>query len=186
MWPDLWAVVDDSDRAQWDYAPLERVGPLRFGMSPQEATAAMATGGYTADAVSKAGEFGPFEQLCMPFRAVGAAAYRVDVVAYYVGLIGLTCIAVDALSGPQVLLDGIRLIGRPPSELSAELSTFLEKTGREVRVTPGGDVGSEELGMHPRAQLAGNVLLTRLVFGRPNDRAHTMYDCIPDDEWRMC
>jgi hypothetical protein len=39
--------------------------------------------------------------------------------------------------------------------------------------------------MYPRAQRAGDVLLTRLVFGRPNDWASTMYDCIPADEWHV-
>ena len=38
---DLWAIVDESDRPKGDYAPLKRVGPLHFGMSPHEATAAM-------------------------------------------------------------------------------------------------------------------------------------------------
>jgi hypothetical protein len=45
---DLWAVVDESVRAQWDYAPRERVGPLHFGMSPQEAAAAMEPQGFTS------------------------------------------------------------------------------------------------------------------------------------------
>ncbi|MEU6715959.1 hypothetical protein ABZ897_31215 [Nonomuraea sp. NPDC046802] len=193
MWHGLWTVVDESDRAQWGYAPLEGVGPLSFGMSSQEAITAMEAQGYTCDAVSQAGEFGPFKQLCTRFRAVDAPMYRedsagslrVDVVGYYVGPMGLTCVTVDALSGPQVLLDGIRLIGRPPSELSAELSIYLEKTGRRIEITPEGDIGSEALGVYPRAQRAGDVLLTRLVFGRPNDWANTMYDCIPVDEWRI-
>ncbi|MFD8542417.1 hypothetical protein [Streptomyces sp. NPDC059649] len=185
MWPDPWAVVDESDRAQWDYAPLERVGPLRFGMSSQEATAAMEACGYTSNAPSKVGEFGPFEQLCTRFRAASAPPYRVAVAAYYVGTMGLTCITVDALAGPQVTFDGIRLIGRPPSELSAELTAYLEKTDRDIEITTEGDVGSQQLGMNPRAQRAGDVLLTRLVFGRPNDWANTMYDCIPADEWRV-
>ncbi|MFG3119402.1 hypothetical protein ACGF4C_34195 [Streptomyces sp. NPDC048197] len=185
MWPDPWPVVDESDRAQWDYAPLERVGPLRFGMSPQEATVAMEARGYTSGVLSKVGEFGPFEQMRTRFRAVGAPSYRDDVVAYYVGPMGLTCIAVDALSGPQVSWDGIRLIGRPPSELSADLSAYLERTGRDIEITTEGDIGSQQLGMNPRAQRAGDVLLTRLVFGRPNDWANTVFDCIPAEEWRM-
>ncbi|MEU4572195.1 MULTISPECIES: hypothetical protein [Nonomuraea] len=193
MWHGLWTVVDESDRDQWDYAPLERVGPLRFGMSLQEAIVAMETQGYTSEAVYQVGKVGPFEQLRTQFRAVDAPMYReeapgiprVDIEGYYVGPMGLTCVTVDALSGPQVSFDGIRLVGRPPSELSAELSTYLEKTGREVRITPDGDIGSEELGVYPRPQRAGDVLLTRLVFGRPNDWANTMYDCIPADEWRV-
>jgi hypothetical protein len=154
-------------------------------MSPQEATVAMEASGYAFDDVSKVGNFGPFEQLCTRFRAVGAPPYRVDVVAYYVGPMGLTCITVDALSGPQVSLDGIQLIGQPPSELAVALSAYLESTGRDIEITTEGDIGSQQLGMNPRAQRAGDVLLTRVVFGRPNDWANTMFDCIPADEWRM-
>ena len=39
--------------------------------------------------------------------------------------------------------------------------------------------------MIPRAQRAGDVLRTRLVFGRPDEWANTMFDCIPADEWRV-
>ncbi|MFB6563571.1 hypothetical protein ACFCYH_32580 [Streptomyces sp. NPDC056400] len=35
--------------------------------------------------------------------------------------------------------------------------------------------------MNPRARRAGDVVLTRLVFGRPNDWASTVFDCIPAD-----
>ncbi|WP_159061868.1 hypothetical protein [Streptomyces sp. WM6368] len=172
----------ESDRELWDYAPLERVGPLRFGMSVEEAAGAMLECGFASDTVSELGKFGPFEQLRARFRAVDAPFHRADVVAYYVGPMGLTCIAVDALTGPQVMLDGIRLVGRPPSALSDELTAHLDNTGRNVEITPGGDIGSQDLGIMPRAQRAGDVLLTRLVFGRPNDWANTMSDCIPADE----
>ncbi|MEU1788634.1 hypothetical protein ABZ553_22765 [Streptomyces sparsogenes] len=185
MWFEPWAVVDESDRARWDYAPLERVGPLRFGMSVQDANAAMEVCGFTSDTASEIGKFGPFEHLRTRFRATDAPFYRNAITSYYVGPMGLTCIAVDALSGPQVIFDGIRLIGRTPSELSAELTAYLEKTGRDIEITTEGDIGSQQLGMNPRAQRAGDVLLTRLVFGRPNEWANTMYDCIPADEWRV-
>ncbi|MEV7886472.1 hypothetical protein ACWD3I_00925 [Streptomyces sp. NPDC002817] len=185
MWPDPWAVVAESDRAQWDYVPLERVGPLRFGMSPQEAAVAMEAGGYASDAATEITEFARLQQLRTRFRGVGTPPYGADVVAYYVDSMGLTCVAVDALSGPQVTFDGIRLVGRPPSELAAELTAYLEKTGRDLEFTTEGDVGSQELGMNPRAQRAGDVLLTRLVFGRPNDWAHTLYDCVPAEEWNV-
>ncbi|WP_406739093.1 hypothetical protein OG365_33270 [Streptomyces sp. NBC_00853] len=182
MRADFWAVVAESDRVQWDYVPLERVGPLSFGMSVQEASAAMEACGFASDTPSDVGTFGPFEQLRTRFRAADAPFHRHAVTAYYVGPMGLTCITVDALAGPQVTFDGIRLVGRPPSELSAELIAHMEKTGRDIEVTTGGDIGSQEWGMNPRAQRAGDVVLTRLVFGRPNDWANTVFDCIPADE----
>ena len=183
--PDMWSVVDESDRPQWDYAPLKRVGPLHFGVSAQEAIATMADSGYSVGSVAEVGRVGPFGQQRVYFRAVSAPNYRVDVSAYFVGPMGLTCVAVDALSGPQVRVDGIRLIGRPPSELSAELADHLDKTGNDIEITTDGDVGSQELGIYPRAQRAGDAVLTRLVFGRRNDWTNTMYDCIPAEEWRV-
>src|SRR5262249_29770600 len=115
--------------------------------------------------------------------AKAASAGQRDVVAYFVDSIGLTCIAVDARTGPQVTLDGIRLIGRRPSELAGEITAYLESTGRDIEFTPEGEVSCHEWGMLPRAQRAGDVLLTRAVFGRPNSWANTMFDCIPADEW---
>jgi hypothetical protein len=36
-------VAAEADRRQWDYTPLERVGPLLFGMSVDDAISAMTT-----------------------------------------------------------------------------------------------------------------------------------------------
>jgi hypothetical protein len=185
MHPDVWKVVDEAERAQWDYVPLEHVGPLSFGMSPSEAAAAMKASGYFAGTVEKVGRFGPFDQFSTHFRTLDSQRHRVAVTAYYVGEMGMTCIAVDALAGPQVMLDGIRLVGRPPSELSDDLISYLERTGRDIEVTTEGEVGSQALGIHPRAQRAGDVLLTRMVFGRSGAWANTMYDSIPAEEWRV-
>jgi len=118
-------------------------------------------------------------------RETGTPSWRADVTAYYVDTIGLTCVTVSATSGPQVSLDGIRLIGRPPSELASELSAYLDRLGKNIEVAPWGDMGSSELGMLPQAQRAGDVLLTRGVFGKPNAWANTMFDCIPGEEHRM-
>lgn len=124
MWSDLWPVVAESDRVQWGLEPLERVGPLRFGMGQQEATAAMSAQGFTSRAYAIS-NFGPFGQVRAEFRRTeGARTGQVDVVAYFVESIGLTCVAVEARTGPQVTVDGIRLIGRRPSELSRAYTTF--------------------------------------------------------------
>ncbi|WP_431676647.1 hypothetical protein [Kitasatospora sp. KL5] len=195
MWPDQWAVVAESDRDRWDFEPLERVGPLRFGMSLEEAVAAMGAGGFVSE-TSAIHNFGPFEQVRAKFRkatATGflwgreveatAAFWRTDVAAYFVDSIGLTCVVVDALTGPQVTVEGIRLIGRRPSELADEITAHQEKHGGDISFTPEADISHPDWGMLPRAQRAGDVLLTRGVFGRPNSWANTMFDCIPADEW---
>jgi hypothetical protein len=41
----VWDVLAESDREQWTYTPSVGVGPLRFGMSPEEAVKALA--GFT-------------------------------------------------------------------------------------------------------------------------------------------
>ncbi|WP_336116506.1 hypothetical protein [Streptomyces sp. PTD9-10] len=183
MWSDPWAVVAEADRVQWRYIPLESVGPLHFGMSLKEAVATMEGLGFTSEPVRVGGRFGPHGQSAVEFRTADRPAYQVDVVAYEVDTLGLTCITVDARSGPQVTLDGIRLIGQTPSKLDDELRGHLDTLGLDVVITPEGDVGSGALGILPRAQRAGDVLLTRAVFGRPNDWAYTMFDCIPAEEW---
>ncbi|MFF5157738.1 hypothetical protein ACFY3N_16030 [Streptomyces sp. NPDC000348] len=137
---------------------------------------------FTSDA-APIEDFGPFEQTRVRFRKADASGHQADVVAYFVDSIGLTCVVVDARMGPQVVLDGIRLIGRRPSELAGEISAHLEGLGRTISITPEGEISSEDWGMLPRAQRAGDVLLTRAVFGRPNSWANTAFDCIPADEW---
>jgi hypothetical protein len=183
MSPDRWAVAKESDRVRWDCEPLARVGPLRFGMALREAAAAMDAHGFTSD-TSPIANHGPFRQLRVQFRRTDhASTGQADVVAYFVDSIGLTCITVDARTGPQVTLDGIRLIGRRPSELASEIAEHLRDIGKTLQFTPERDISSEEWGMLPRAQRAGDALLTRAVFGRPNSWAYTMDDCIPADEW---
>ncbi|MFJ4845344.1 MULTISPECIES: hypothetical protein [unclassified Streptomyces] len=46
---EIWSVVDDADRARWTLVPFTSVGPLRFGMSPEDATAVMDAGGFEAE-----------------------------------------------------------------------------------------------------------------------------------------
>jgi hypothetical protein len=153
-------------------------------MGLPEATAAMEAQGFTSGA-SPIDNFGPFGQVRAEFRRTKhASAGRVDAVAYFVDSIGLTCVTVDARTGPQVTVDGIELIGRRPPELASEIAAHLERTGKGLLYTPEGEITCEEWGMLPRAQRAGDVLLTRAVFGRPNSWAYTMRDCIPADEWK--
>jgi len=183
MSPDRWAVAAESDRVQWDCEPLVRVGPLWFGMALRDATVAMDAHGFSSD-TSPIADFGPFGQVRVQFRRTDrASAGQVDVVAYFADSIGLACVTVDARTGPQVTLDGIRLIGRRPSELASEIAGHLQGIGRTRQFTAEGEISCQEWGMLPRAQRAGDVLLTRAVFGTPNSWAHTMDDCIPADEW---
>ena len=91
---------------------------------------------------------------------------------------------VDALTGPQLTLDGIRLIGRRPSELEAELVDYLPARGLDIHYMDSGEVGSGTLGLEPYPQRARDVLLTGAVLARPNARAGTADDATPLDVLR--
>jgi hypothetical protein len=139
-------------------------------MALQEATDAMDARGFTSD-TSPIADFGRLGQARAQFRRTDRPfTGQVDVVAYFVDSIGLACVTVDAGTGPQVTLDGIRLIGRRPSELASEIAEDVHDIGRTLQFTPEGEISSQEWGMLPRAQRVGDVLLTRAVLGSPTPR----------------
>lgn len=180
----MWSVIDESDRRQWDYVPMTSVGPLRFGMSPQDARNVMEARGFTGSLSPLQPEHGPLTWRA-EFRADAAPESAVAVTLYYRDAKGLTCVAVDALRGPQVCLDGMRLIGRAPSELLDEFFDHVTRRGLPPMISVEGDATSDELGIMIRAQRAGDVLLTRAFFARPDDWACTVHDCLPLSEWNL-
>ncbi|MFE3205800.1 hypothetical protein [Embleya sp. NPDC059237] len=179
-----WAVIAEGERAHWDYVPFERVGPLCFGMTREAAGAVMREAGFVAEFAS-IDRRGPHGRQRGTFRRhrTDPWAPSYDVLAYFVDTIGLTCVVVGARSGPQVVMDGIRLIGRPPSDVASELVAHLEERGMGVQFMPSGDVGSTDLGVFPDAQRGGDTLVSCALFGRPNTRALSVWDSIPNDAW---
>ncbi|GAA2630280.1 hypothetical protein Adu01nite_41590 [Paractinoplanes durhamensis] len=163
----------DADRERWTYVPLISVGPLRFGMSPAEAAAALEN--LTAELTEVRAD----SALKAEFRRPAPPPwFRGAVTAYFGTLEGLFCVVVDAQSGPQVVMDGIELVGRAPSHVEAELKA----QDLALRYQPEGDSEAEGLGLTMRAQRTGDVVLTRPVFAVMGDRAYTLWDAIPADE----
>ncbi|MEO3782858.1 hypothetical protein ABGB12_06005 [Actinocorallia sp. B10E7] len=177
----MWSVIDESDRQQWDYVPMASVGPLRFGMSPQEARAVLEARGFTGSLSPLRPEHGALTRKA-EFRDGTAPRFSVAVTLYYRDSEGLTCVAVDALCGPQVFLDGMRLVGRAPSELLDEFFDHMTRRGVPRTVSVEGDAASDELGIMIRAQRAGDILLTRAFFAQPEGWACTVHDCLPVPE----
>jgi uncharacterized protein YbjT (DUF2867 family) len=95
------------------------------------------------------------------FALVGAPT-ALAVAAYY-DTGRLACVAVSALRGPQVTLDGLRLVGRVPSELEDAFAEYPSTHGHDLRYSQHADPGSETLGVVLRAQRAGVVVLSRPV-----------------------
>ena len=173
----VWDVLAETDRVQWTYTPSVSVGPLRFEMSPDEVVSALEGFTGTVDSASpytkdRRGEF----------RNIGIAAHRTAVTVYFGESEGLFCVVPDAQFGPQVTLDGVRLVGRIPSQLEAELDEYLSSRGIVGRYAPGGDLGAEELGILMSVQRAGDVVLTRPALLIPQERAYTLWDALPSGE----
>ncbi|MGW2491772.1 hypothetical protein ACWCV9_31755 [Streptomyces sp. NPDC001606] len=111
-----------AGRDEWSYAPAVGVGPLRFGMTVDEVVEAAETLGQTrvSDCAPDHAIFSP--TWTVEVRRHGAAPSPSAVTAYVSQAVGLFCIAVDAVYGPQVAYDGIPLVGRDLSELERATS----------------------------------------------------------------
>ncbi|MFI0091999.1 hypothetical protein [Streptomyces bobili] len=174
-----WGVaLEDAERIQWGFAPFVGVGPLRFGMSHEEVVGALAV---DHAAVMVPGSWADFH-----LPTSHGPALR----TYYAGVDRLHGIAVDALHGPQVAMDGLRLVGQVPSKLAALFVDYVVSKGLrdDVYFSQEGDPGADELGVVLRAQRAGDILLTRPVLVA-REWADRVYDTsegpIPDEEWRV-
>lgn len=177
----LWHVVELANRESWDYVPFEHVGPLSFGVGLDEAAASMTNFACKVASIPRHGDL--VKQV--RFRAAADPAYTTAVTAYFGERVGLAVVAVDALRGPRVTIDGMQLVGRAPSEATSQLHDRALSRGESPEYSVEGDATSEELGLMVRAQRAGDSLLTRLVLTNSGEWANTVYDCIPSAEWSV-
>ncbi|MFD5423816.1 hypothetical protein ACFWJT_38095 [Streptomyces sp. NPDC127069] len=170
----LWDVSPDSERPQWIFDPLMRVGPLRFGMSAREASDAL--GGTDA----WWHEHDPrWDIACDTYREVGLKLY-------FAAGDRLCAVSVDALRGPQIHVDGSAVVGQVPSELEQWL--FERAEGREpfteLFYLPAGEPGSLTLGVVLCVQRAGDRLITRPVF-LAKDAMDDVYHHLPREAWAI-
>lgn len=167
-----WTVLPESERQQWTLAPFVSVGPLHFGMSPGEVTAAL--GGITTRPQYRDGR-------------VGMAEYReAGLTLYYSSDEKLKAVSVDALRGPQVFADGTALVGRVPSEIEHWMEE--RAAGRdpyeELAYMNAGEPGSISLGVVVGVQRAGDLLLTRPVF-LPAEAMDDPSHWLPREAWAI-
>jgi hypothetical protein len=165
----VWDVAKDEGRVRWEFAPPLEIGPLRLGMSPDEVAEVLAEPGRL-----RFGGGVPAGQCQEWYREVGVTAY------YASGQ--LACVAVDALSGPRVTLDGTSLVARVPAELDDWIFDYTRERGLDLRYIHEGSLGSADLGVLLRVQRAGNVLLTRPLF-LLREWVVNSWDWMPGSEW---
>ncbi|GIG93424.1 hypothetical protein [Plantactinospora endophytica] len=185
MATDVWSVLVDAQRLPWSFTPFERVGPLEFGMTHDQVEVAVHGALRVVVSQGTSGNAGWAEfwlERCTDARFAGPA-----VTTYYDESIGLAGVAVDALRGPQVTLEGMRLVGRTPSHLEDEFADYLVARSRELRYSQHADPCSPQLGLVLRAQRAGDVVLSRPVMVATPwaDRCwDTSEGRIPTREWQ--
>lgn len=166
-------------RPAWELTPLEGVGPLRFGMVAEEAASVL------PEAVElrrfQAEPFSPqVVGVLLALGPGGPAVYE-----YFDASGRLFCVAVDAVLGPQVVLDGMELAGGVPAELELWLSNLPESMGG-LCYGPRANPGINELGLVLRVQETEIGVLTRPVMvGREwADRCADDWEGrIPECEW---
>ncbi|MFE7093499.1 hypothetical protein [Streptomyces erythrochromogenes] len=156
-----------QERPHWAWTPLAGVGPLRFGMTVNQVSAAL---GREAPAVRRGWNL---------WDGRGAGTWdlreeqfdRAGVTAHYWSPEGpptLAAVTVDGRTGPQVEWDGIKLIGRPVSDVDTEVIRHSEEQGLEWVVHCDGGPGPDELNMYIRATRAGDDVVSGGRFFAPD------------------
>ncbi|MFC5957055.1 hypothetical protein ACFP51_22030 [Streptomyces pratens] len=165
-----WRIAGEEERAEWTFTPYIGVGPLHFGMTLEEITSALGEG----PAVSSYSHHGEDQQLnYADFPESGIRAL------FQGGRLG--CIAVDALTGPQVRLDATPLTGCAPSYVEDWLVHRTTLRPGSLTYSVAGDPVFADIGLAIRSQRAGDVVLTRPLF-----LLHDWLDlwhALPSEEW---
>ncbi|MFE2870494.1 hypothetical protein [Embleya sp. NPDC059259] len=175
-----WHVLPDEERRAWVLEPFVGVGPLRFGMGPDE----------VADAMSEVtAETERYRRGC----PAGASVHTVEegwyrefgLRLYYRGE-RLAGVAVDALCGPQVLADGTALVGRVPSVLEQWMLDRAETRPpyTELAYMSAGVPSSESLGVTINVQREGDRLLTRPIL-YPVEALDDLPHWLPPEAWAI-
>ncbi|MER6433770.1 hypothetical protein ABT272_39600 [Streptomyces sp900105245] len=76
----------------------------------------------------------------------------------------LACIALDTVTGPQVLLAGFALAGRDPQQAHQFLLNHAAEQGSCVLYTTDGSLALTDLGVLLRSQDVGGVRMSRPLF----------------------
>jgi hypothetical protein len=129
----IWDVKRDSEWTQWVFVPQVSVGPLHFGMAPDDVSAVLGSKPSARRLLQRSS--GDYELVASQFT-------RPKVTVYYAPGQTLACVAVDALAGPQVMLDGTALVARVPSETEEWLCKHAEVDEFDLIYTHAADPGS--------------------------------------------
>jgi hypothetical protein len=178
----VWEILGDSERIRWDCLPLVGVGPVRFDMTCEQVTEAVAE---TFPRIDRRGISGYRNERTRATFSPPGDRFGGAITTYYDHQ-GLACIAAHARLGPQVSLFGLSLVGRVPSEIEHEFGSGAQEHGYNLQYGTQADLGSPDLGIVLRTERAGDYARSRPVFVA--DRwtemcADESESCIPTEEW---
>jgi hypothetical protein len=180
-WWEWWKVMLDDERQQWTLDPFVSVGPLRFDASPGEVSHALS--GVAGDSQM----YGHRRSTGDAVSVITEGAYREFGLSLYYREERLAAVVVNARLGPQVLADGMAVVGRVPSVLEQWMLDRAEahRDDTECVYMAPGIPGSNSLGVWIDVQRAGDHLLTRPVFvsyKTMDDLSHLL----PGHVWSAC
>lgn len=176
-----WDVLPDNERQQWSLDPFVTVGPLRFGVSPDDVSTALS--GITTESQRHTLHQPALDAVSM----VVEGSYPKFGLKLYYREERLAAVVVDALRGPQVVADDMPLVGRVPSTLEQWMISraVAREPHDELAYMDAGVPGSESLGVVIDVQRAGDHLLTRPVFV-PLEAMDDLSHWLPGEAWSLC
>ncbi|MFF0392835.1 hypothetical protein ACFYS8_29645 [Kitasatospora sp. NPDC004615] len=180
MFKGWWHLLPDEERQQWTLEPFVGVGPLCFGMSPVEVAAVMSR--VTAETEGHQRHSPANSNVSMVVQGV----YPMFGLHLFYRDERLAGVVVDALCGPQVSVEGMRLVGRLPSVLEQWMVDRAETLPPESELVymGAGVPASESLGVTINLQREGDRLLTRPVF-YPAEALDDLSHWLPRDVWAI-
>ncbi|MFC7219305.1 hypothetical protein ACFQLX_14170 [Streptomyces polyrhachis] len=158
--PGFWLLTTDRERPHWTWAPLEKVGPLQFGMTPQQVAIALngleptARTGRHPHGAPWEGE-GPWTLHTERFEDAGVTTHY----TYRDGHPCLGAVHVHGLNGPQIELSDIRLIGMAPSVVESAMMQYCNDRNIDLVESVSG-LGPDGLGLYVGTTRAGDVVVT--------------------------
>jgi hypothetical protein len=181
-----WNMLPDDERQQWTLEPFTSVGPLAFGMSPGEVSEALS--GVTEETQRY---LRSADRLDAIKWTIEEGEYRKFGLRIFYRQERLAGVAVDALCGPQVLVEDVALVGQVPSVLEQWMLDRHRLPGTSDEFTEfvfmtAGVPGSEWLGVVIDVQRAGDHLITRPLFF-PREAIDAGFShWLPDNVWSRC
>ncbi|WP_386413168.1 hypothetical protein [Streptomyces polyrhachis] len=174
----IWPVLPDVERDQWDYLPGRTLGPLRMDMHQEEVIAALAVHGFTTRYDGYSPGWDPVR-----FTKKDTPTSQAPVECYFHEDQELAYVLVDGRLGPQVTCEGIRLIGRVPSQLAQEMEAHALKYDTGLRFSPTGDLSCDGFQLEIGAQRAGDYVMSCALFFVAGDDHSVMCDGAPNAVW---